>query len=84
MDMLETLHYTITEADCDQKGFITVKSLVQQLVVAATTRNRLEGGSKQVLMAKLKAVWMFRRIIVRQFQHPFSATNSALCTRRSR
>ena len=32
MDMLETLHYTVTEADCDQQGYITVKSLVQQLV----------------------------------------------------
>ena len=69
MDMLETLHYTVTEADCDQQGYITVKSLVQQLVVAATTRNRLEGGSKQVLMANLKAVWMFRRIIMQQYQH---------------
>ena len=69
MDMLETLHYTITEADCDQQGYITVPELVKQLVVAATTRNRLEGGSKQVLMANLKAVWMFRRIIVRQYQH---------------
>ena len=41
MDMLETLHYTITEADCDQQGYITVPELVKQLVVAATTRNRL-------------------------------------------
>lgn len=69
MDMMETLHYTVTETDCDQQGYITVPNLIQQLVVAATTRNRLEGGSKQALMASLKAVWMFRRIKIRQFQH---------------
>ena len=35
--MLETLHYTLTEADCDEQGYITVPNLTKQLVVAATT-----------------------------------------------
>lgn len=69
MDMLETLQCTVTEEECDRQGYITVPDLVRHLVRAATTRNRMEGCSKQVLMSELKAVWMFRRIIVRQYRH---------------
>ncbi len=69
MDMLETMHYTVVPADCDETGFMGVSPLVHRAVIAATTRNRLEGGSRQALMEKLHAVWMVRRIRLRQFRH---------------
>lgn len=69
MDMLETLHYTVTGDNCDTDGYFDICELIHQTAVAATTRNRLEGGSEQRLMEQLHAVWMIRRIKFEQFRH---------------
>lgn len=67
MDMKETLHYTVTEADLDSTGSMHPCCLIRQLTLAATLRNKAEGASKGVLREKLNAVWMFRRILLEQF-----------------
>lgn len=66
MDMRETLRYTVTDNDVDSRGYITPKVLIFQLVLAATYRNKEEGGGKGVLRAKLGAAWMFRRVKLEQ------------------
>ena len=67
MDMQETLRYTVTREDCDEDGFMDISPLVHKAAVAATTRNRLEGGSRKALMEKLRAVWMVRRLRLMQY-----------------
>ena len=60
--MKETLRYTVTETALDSTGYMSPCELIQQLVLAATYRNKAEGGGKGVLKANLGAVWMFRRV----------------------
>ena len=67
MDMKETLRYTVAEEDLDSTGYMSPCALIQQLVLAATLRNKEEGASKGNLKAKLNAVWMFRRIKLEQY-----------------
>lgn len=67
MDMLETLRYTVKKDDCGPQGFIGVCPLVHWSLIAATARNTMEGGSRRALIRQLKAVWMIRRIRLRQF-----------------
>ncbi len=69
MDMQETLRYTVTLDDCDSQGFLDICRLADKAAAAATTRNRLEGAGRQVLMEKLHAVWMIHRIRLRQYRH---------------
>lgn len=68
MNMKETFHYTVTAADADSRGYMTPRALIQQLVLAATFRNREEGGGQGVLREKLGAAWMFRRVKLAQFK----------------
>lgn len=68
MDMKETLRYPVTAADIDATGYMPPRPLIQQLVLAATYRNRDEGGGKTVLRANLGAAWMFRRLKFEQFR----------------
>lgn len=69
MDMLETLRYTVKEGDCGPRGFMGICPLVHWSLIAATARNTMEGGSRRALIRQLKAVWMIRRIKLRQFLH---------------
>lgn len=66
MDMRETFRYTVTAADVDSRGYMTPKALIQQLVLAATFRNKEEGGGQGVLRTQLGAAWMFRRVKLEQ------------------
>lgn len=66
MDMKETCRYVVTAADVDATGHMLPRVLIQQLVLAATFRNKDEGGGKGVLRANLGAAWMFRRIRLEQ------------------
>lgn len=68
MNMKETMRYLVTAADVDMTGYMPPRPLIQQLVLAATYRNRDEGGGKTVLRANLGAAWMFRRLKFEQFQ----------------
>lgn len=68
MDMRETFRYTVTDADVDSRGYMTPRALIQQLVLAATFRNKEEGGGMGVLRAKLGAAWMFRRVKLEQLK----------------
>lgn len=65
--MKETLRYTVTEKALDSTGYMSPCELIQQLVLAATYRNKAEGGGKGVLKANLGAVWMFRRVKLEQY-----------------
>lgn len=67
MDMKETMRYTVAAADLDSTGHMHPCSMIRQLVLAATLRNKEEGGSKGVLREKLSAAWMFRRVKLEQF-----------------
>ena len=67
MNMKETLRYPVTAADIDATGYMPPRPLIQQLVLAATFRNRDEGAGKTVLRAQLAAAWMFRRVKFEQF-----------------
>ncbi len=67
MDMKETLRYSVGQADIDATGYMPPRPLIQQLVLAATYRNKDEGGGKGVLRANLGAAWMFRRVKFEQF-----------------
>ena len=67
MNMKETLRYPVTAADIDAPGYMPPRPLIQQLVLAATFRNRDEGAGKTVLRAQLAAAWMFRRVKFEQF-----------------
>lgn len=69
MNMQETIRYTVTPDDCDSQGFLDICRLADKAAAAASTRNRLEGAGRQVLMEKLHAVWMIRRIKLRQYRH---------------
>ena len=44
MNMKETLRYPVTAADIDATGYMPPRPLIQQLVLAATFRNRDEGA----------------------------------------
>lgn len=66
MNMKETFRYTVTAADTDSRGYMTPRALIQQLVLAATFRNKEEGGGQGVLREKLGAAWMFRRVKLEQ------------------
>lgn len=46
---------------------ICPRLLIQQLVLAATYRNKDEGGGQGVLRSNLGAAWMFRRVKFEQF-----------------
>ena len=65
--MKETLRYTVTEDALDSTGYMSPCTLIQQLVLAATYRNKEEGGGKGVLKSNLNAAWMFRRIKLEQY-----------------
>lgn len=71
MDMKETHHYVVTAADVDATGHMTPRALIQQLVLAATFRNKDEGGGKGVLRTNLGAAWMFRRVKLEQLKPIF-------------
>ena len=68
MDMKETLRYNVSASDVDATGYMPPRPLIQQLVLAATFRNKDEGGGKGVLRTNLGAAWMFRRVKFEQFQ----------------
>ncbi len=62
MNMKETLRYNVSAHDVDATGYMPPRPLIQQLVLAATFRNKDEGAGKGVLRANFGAAWMFRRV----------------------
>ena len=66
MDMKETYRYTVAEADCDSRGYMSPAAIVLQATMAASLRNKDEGAGRPILRSKLGAAWMFRRIKLEQ------------------
>lgn len=66
MDMKQTMVHTVTAAELDVSGYMDPCELISKLTLAATLRNKEEGGSRGVLLEKLNAAWMFRRIKLSQ------------------
>ena len=67
MNMEGTFGYIVTPRAMDRDGHISPKILLQELALVSTCRNRNEGAMKIYLRRQLGAVWMFRRVDLRQF-----------------